>query len=154
VLLGADTDGFFSEVGIATVRKGSIIVGQTAVISIIDDDASVRIAADRLVRASGYAAHTFASAEEFLSSPLRDATSCVVTDIQMPGMSGLDLQALLRAQGDPLPIIFITAFPEDNIRARAIEGGAVCLLAKPFDGTMLITQIEAALETHGHEADH
>jgi FixJ family two-component response regulator len=127
-------------------------VGQTPVVSIIDDDASVRVAAGRLVRASGYGAHTFASAEEFLSSPLRDATSCVITDIQMPGMSGLDLQTLLRAEGRRLPIIFITAFPEDNIRARAIDGGAVCLLAKPFDGTALIRQLEAALETHGDEA--
>ena len=129
-------------------------MGQTPAVSIIDDDASVRVAASRLVRASGYGAHTFASAEEFLSSSLRDATSCVITDIQMPGMSGLDLQAVLRTQGRQLPIIFITAFPEDEIRARAMDGGAVCLLAKPFDGTMLIEQIEAALETHGDAAAH
>jgi FixJ family two-component response regulator len=127
-------------------------VDDAPVVSIIDDDASVRIATHRLVRASGYSAHPFASADEFLRSPLLDTTSCVIADIQMPGMSGLDLQALLRTQGRRLPIIFITAFPDENIRARAIDGGAVCLLAKPFDGTMLIKELETALEIHGDEA--
>jgi FixJ family two-component response regulator len=139
---------------LACVRTGLIVVGQTPVVSIVDDDASVRIATDRLVRSLGFTAHTFASADEFLRSPLMDSTSCVIADIQMPGMSGLDLQAVLRAQGRQLPIIFITAFPEDSVRAQAMDGGAVCLLAKPFDGTMLIKQIESALETHGDETTH
>jgi len=131
-----------------------IVVGQTPVVSIVDDDASVRIATGRLVRSLGFTAHTFASADEFLRSPLIDSTSCIIADIQMPGMSGLDLQAALRTQGRQLPIIFITAFPEDDIRARAMDGGAVGLLAKPFDGTTLMEQIEAALETHGDETAH
>jgi FixJ family two-component response regulator len=131
-----------------------IVVDQTPVVSIVDDDASVRIATHRLLRSLGFTAHTFASADEFLRSPLMDSTSCIIADIQMPGMSGLDLQAVLRTQARQLPIIFITAFPEDKIRARAMDGGAVCVLAKPFDGTMLIEQLEAALETHGDEAAH
>jgi FixJ family two-component response regulator len=127
-------------------------VDQTPVVSIVDDDASVRIATHRLVRSIGFTAHTFASADEFLRSPLMDSTSCIIADIQMPGMSGLDLQAVLRTQGRQLPIIFITAFPEEKIRARAMDGGAVCVLAKPFHATMLIRKLETALEIHGDKA--
>jgi FixJ family two-component response regulator len=127
-------------------------VDQTPVVSIVDDDASVRIATHRLVRSLGFTAHTFASADEFLRSPLMDSTSCIIADIQMPGMSGLDLQAVLRTQGRQLPIIFITAFPEEKIRARAMDGGAVCVLAKPFHATMLIRKLETALEIHGDKA--
>ena len=125
---------------------------QTPVVSIVDDDGSVRIATHRLVRSIGFTAHTFASADEFLRSPLMDSTSCIIADIQMPGMSGLDLQAVLRTQGRQLPIIFITAFPEEKIRARAMDGGAVCVLAKPFHATMLIRKLETALEIHGDKA--
>jgi FixJ family two-component response regulator len=127
-------------------------VDQTPVVSIVDDDASVRIATHRLVRSIGFTAHTFASVDEFLRSPLMDSTSCIIADIQMPGMSGLDLQAVLRTQGRQLPIIFITAFPEEKIRARAMDGGAVCVLAKPFHATMLIRKLETALEIHGDKA--
>jgi FixJ family two-component response regulator len=127
-------------------------VDQTPVVSIVDDDASVRIATHRLLRSIGFTAHTFASADEFLRSPLMDSTSCIIADIQMPGMSGLDLQAVLRTQGRQLPIIFITAFPEEKIRARAMDGGAVCVLAKPFHATMLIRKLETALEIHGDKA--
>jgi FixJ family two-component response regulator len=127
-------------------------VDQTPVVSIVDDDASVRIATHRLVRSIGFTAHTFASADEFLRSPLMDSTSCIIADIQMPGMSGLDLQAVLRTQGRQLPIIFITAFPEEKIRARAMDGGAVCVLAKPFHATMLISKLETALVIHGDKA--
>jgi FixJ family two-component response regulator len=123
------------------------------VISIIDDDASVRIATDRLVRSLGYVTHTFASADEFLRSPQVDTTSCVIADVQMPGMSGLELQDLLRAQGRRLPIVFITAFPEENVRARAIAAGAVGFLTKPFDGATLIKSLEAALMARGGEAN-
>jgi FixJ family two-component response regulator len=128
-------------------------LGQLPVISIIDDDASVRIATDRLVRSLGYVTHTFASADEFLRSPQVDTTSCVIADVQMPGMSGLELQDLLRAQGRRLPIVFITAFPEENVRARAIAAGAVGFLTKPFDGATLIKSLEAALMARGGEAN-
>jgi FixJ family two-component response regulator len=128
-------------------------LGQLPVISIIDDDASVRIATDRLVRSLGYVTHTFASADEFLRSPQVDTTSCVIADVQMPGMSGLELQDLLRAQGRRLLIVFITAFPEENVRARAIAAGAIGFLTKPFDGATLIKSLEAALMARGGEAN-
>ncbi len=121
-------------------------MGQVPVISIIDDDASVRAATNRLVRSLGYIACTFASADEFLRSPHVDTTSCVIADIQMPGMSGVELQDLLRAQGRRLPIIFITAFPDENVRARALDAGAVCFLSKPFDGATLVKYLDVALE--------
>jgi FixJ family two-component response regulator len=124
------------------------------VISIIDDDASVRLATNRLVRSLGYITHAFASADEFLRSPQVNATSCVIADIHMPGMDGVQLQRHLRAQGSRLPIIFITAFPDESIRARALEGGAVCFLAKPFDATTLIKCLDVALgEASGGTGD-
>jgi len=119
------------------------------VISIVDDDASVRAATNRLVRSLGYVAFTFASADEFLRSPQLRDSSCVIADVQMPGMSGVDLQRHLRAQGCRLPIIFITAFPDESVRARALDAGAVCFLTKPFDGPTLIKYLDAALDGHG-----
>jgi FixJ family two-component response regulator len=107
------------------------------VVSIIDDDASVRAALCSLVRSLGFTAHTFESAESFLGSPDLAQTSCIVTDIQMPGMSGLDLQDKLQAAGSAIPTVFITAFPEEHLRARAEAGGAIGFLAKPFDGQTL-----------------
>ena len=119
---------------------------QTPVIAIIDDDSSVRIGTERLVRSLGYVAHTFASADEFLRSSDPSQVSCLITDIHMPGMSGLELQKLLTCQGHKVPIIFITAYPADDIRQRAITAGAVCFLAKPFQGGALVSCIEGALK--------
>ncbi len=121
---------------------------QVPVISIIDDDASVRAATNSLVRSLGYRAFSFASADEFLRSPRVHDSSCVIADVQMPGMSGVELQSVLRAQGFRVPIIFITAFPEANVRARALDAGAVCFLTKPFDGPTLIKYLDTALERH------
>jgi FixJ family two-component response regulator len=118
---------------------------QAPEISIIDDDASVRTAVSRLVRSLGYAAVTFASAEEFLNSAELDTASCLIADVQMPHMSGIELQDLLRRQARQLPIIFITAFPEPNIKARAMNGGGIGFLAKPIDGNLLIKHIHAAV---------
>jgi len=115
------------------------------VISVIDDDASIRVASDSLLRARGYTVGTFASAAEFLRSPLIDETSCVITDVRMPGMSGVELQSVLRRQGRGMPFIFITAFPEESARLRALHDGAVCFLSKPFDAPTLIRCVEAAL---------
>ena len=118
------------------------------VITVIDDDASVRTAVDSLLRARGYTVHPFASAVEFLRSPQFDETCCVIADVQMPAMSGIELLSLLRKQGSGVPLIFITAFPEEAVRLRALSDGAICFLAKPFDGTTLIRCIEAALGAH------
>ena len=124
----------------------------SAVISIVDDDASVRVATSNLLRSRGYVVHTFASAEEFLISPDRDETSCVIADVQMSAMTGLDLLTQMRAKGSDSPFIFITAYPDESIRARAIKAGAVCFLAKPFAVHKLIECLEAALEAGRSEA--
>jgi len=117
-------------------------------ITVIDDDASVRTAVDSLLRARGYTVYPFASGAEFLRSPQFEETCCVIADVQMPAMSGIELQSLLRKQGRGVPFIFITAFPEEAVRVRALSDGAICFLAKPFDGTTLIRCIEAALGAH------
>ena len=124
-------------------------MSRVKVISIIDDDASVRAATDNLLRSLGYTVHTFVSADEFLRTAHLDDTSCVIADVQMPGMSGVDLQARLLTQGHRVPFIFITAFPEKTIRARALKAGAICFLTKPFDRQTLIRCLDTALEGHG-----
>jgi FixJ family two-component response regulator len=117
------------------------------VISIIDDDESVRDATNRLVRSLGFAAFTFASADEFLRSSRLHDTSCVIADVQMPGMSGIELQSYLIAKGKNIPMIFITAFPDERIQAKALKAGAVSFLSKPFQGSTLIQCIDDALKT-------
>jgi FixJ family two-component response regulator len=119
-----------------------------SVISVIDDDASVRAATNNLLSSHGYLVHTFASAVDFLQSARLDDSFCVIADVQMPAMSGLDLLANMRARGKDVPFIFITAFPDESVRARALTAGAVCFLDKPFAGPVLIDCIEAALDRH------
>jgi FixJ family two-component response regulator len=119
-----------------------------SVISVIDDDASVRAATDNLLSSHGYTVHTFASAEEFLQSAGPNGSSCVIADVHMPAMSGLDLLTHMRAQGYNAPFIFITAFPDESVRARALKAGAICFLAKPFAGRSLISCIETVANGH------
>jgi FixJ family two-component response regulator len=115
-------------------------------IAIVDDDSSVREAAKKLIRSLGYATATFASAEEFLESGhLRD-TACLITDVQMPGMSGVDLHDHLNASGHSTPVIFVTAYPEKSVRARALNAGAFGFLSKPFSEESLIECLDRALE--------
>ena len=118
-----------------------------SVISVIDDDASVRAATNNLLGSHGYAVQMFASAEEFLQSAELDS-SCVIADVQMPAMSGLDLLKHMRALGNDAPFIFITAFPHESVRARALKAGAICFLAKPFAAPALISCVETALKRH------
>ena len=119
------------------------------VISIVDDDKSVREGIRRLIRSLGYATATFASAEEYLlSDRLRD-TSCLITDVRMPGMSGVELQNRLIADGYRTPVIFMTAFPEEEIRERVLEAGAFGLLSKPFNENCLIGCLDMALKGDG-----
>jgi FixJ family two-component response regulator len=117
------------------------------VISIIDDDESIRAAANRLVRSLGFVALTFSCADDFLHSPRLNDTSCVISDVQMPGMGGIELQCALIASGKNIPIIFVTAFPDERIRAQAIEAGAIGFLRKPFKGSTLIQYIDDALKS-------
>jgi FixJ family two-component response regulator len=127
-------------------------LSKLSVISVIDDDASVRAATNNLLSSHGYQVHTFASAEEFLQSAGLNGSSCVIADVQMPAMNGLDLLAHIRAQGHAVPFVFITAFPEEGVRARAMKAGAICFLAKPFAGPALINCVEAALNRHHGDA--
>lgn len=115
-------------------------------ISIVDDDESVREATKGLVRSLGYATATFSSAEEYLRSDRVRDTSCLITDVQMPGMTGVELQDRLIASGKRTPVIFVTAFPEDNIRARVLEAGAFGYLSKPFNDECLIECLDEALK--------
>ncbi len=115
-------------------------------IAIVDDDDAVREATKSLMRSLGYNASTFGSADEFLKSEQVSNTSCLITDLQMPGLSGIDLQDRLIARGHRIPIIFITGHPNDNVRARAMKAGAVGFLSKPFDVDQLIGCIEKALK--------
>jgi FixJ family two-component response regulator len=124
-----------------------------SVISVIDDDASVRAATNNLLSSHGYLVHTFASAEEFLQSTHLNDTSCVIADVQMPAISGLDLLVLLRTQGYRAPFIFITAFPDESVRARALKAGATCFLGKPFAGPTLIKCLDTALKGRRGGAD-
>ena len=107
-------------------------------ISIIDDDPWAREGISNLVSSLGYETLTFDSAEKFLQSSCIDATACIITDLQMPGLSGLDLQDRLREQGVHTPMIFVTAYPDERLRARAINAGALGFLTKPFDEGFLV----------------
>ena len=120
-------------------------MAEVPIISIVDDDASTRGATARLLRSLGFSAYAFASAKEFLSSPRLADTSCLIADVEMPGMSGLELQEHLIAHGHSTPMIFITAFPDDRVRERAMRGGAVGFLSKPFDEPRLLKCVERAL---------
>jgi FixJ family two-component response regulator len=126
------------------VRKAASL-STHSVISVIDDDATVRTGTNNLLSSHGYRVHTFGSAEEFLQSACLNDSSCVIADVQMSAMSGLDLLAHMRTHGCGTPVIFITAFPEASVRARALKAGAICFLAKPFAGSALINCVEAAL---------
>jgi len=117
------------------------------VISIVDDDQSMRDAMSALVRSLGFAVATFASAEDFLESARVDDTSCLITDVQMPGLSGVELQSHLNAQGRHMPIIGVTAHPEKSIRTRMLEAGAVGFLSKPFNDECLINCLATALKS-------
>jgi FixJ family two-component response regulator len=114
-------------------------------VCIIDDDESVRVATTCLVRSLGHAVRTFASGEEFLNSAYVEDAGCLIVDVNMPRMSGLELQSRLREKGLAPPIIFITAYPEERARARALEAGAICYLDKPFDSATLIECLDLAL---------
>ncbi|HTJ26256.1 MAG TPA: response regulator [Candidatus Limnocylindria bacterium] len=116
-------------------------------IAIVDDDEDVRKAVHAVLRSAGLHSRSFASAEEFLGSSERCETACLITDIEMPGMSGLDLQARLADDGCPIPIIFITAYGDTRTRTRAMNAGALDFLQKPFDDNVLLERIRAALGT-------
>jgi FixJ family two-component response regulator len=120
-------------------------IAQVPMIAIVDDDISVRDATKHLIRSLGYAAVTFASAEEYLRSDIIGGTSCLITDLRMPGMSGIELQERLIAEGHRIPVIFMTAFFDENIRRRTLRAGAFGFLNKPFEDESLIRCLYKAL---------
>ena len=119
---------------------------QAPMISIVDDDFSVREAAKCLIRSLGYDAMTFSSAEEFLESGRVQTTACLISDIHMPGLSGVELQERLITNGYCLPIIFVTAYPDEKLRGRLLRGGAIGYLSKPFNEDRLIECLGTALK--------
>jgi FixJ family two-component response regulator len=120
--------------------------GEAKLVAIVDDDDSVRTALQGLLKAVGLPAQAFASAERFLESGKQDQTACLIADIRMPGMSGLELQAKLNAERRRIPIIFITAHGDAKMRMQALRAGAVEFLTKPFDDEALLESVRAALE--------
>jgi len=121
--------------------------GNSKLIAIVDDDDSMRTALEGLLKSAELQAQSFASAEEFLESGQQGQIACLITDIRMPGMSGLELQAHLNAQRLRIPIIFITAHGDEKMRMRALRAGAVEFMAKPFDDEVLLESVRAALES-------
>jgi FixJ family two-component response regulator len=119
---------------------------QTPLIAIIDDDALVRGGIGELVEALGYRPLTFSSAEDFLQSGMIEETTCLITDLQLPGQSGLELQETLQSRGYQIPLILVTAYPNEEDRTRAINNGAVDFLSKPFDAKWLVKCLSDAIK--------
>lgn len=128
---------------------GTVELAKAHVIAIIDDDPSAREATQRLVRSLGHKTQVFSSAEEYLESEhgqqLGQQPACVITDLHMPGMSGIDLQDRLIADGSRVPMIFVTAYFEEQVEAQAMEAGAYGFLRKPFDDESFVACLDKAL---------
>jgi len=120
---------------------------KTRLVAIVDDDDSMRSALQGLLKAVGLPAEAFASAEEFLKSGQQHQTACLIADIRMPGMSGLELQAKLNVERCRIPIIFITAHGDEKMRMQALRAGAVEFMAKPFHDEALLESVRGALES-------
>ena len=123
-------------------------------IAIVDDDAAVRVGLRSLLRSYGYEANAYESAVALLASGALGDYHCIVTDLQMPGMSGIELLEQLRRDGSQLPVILMTAFPEAALRKRALQGGASCFLSKPFEANDMLrclTQASGSFPTHAEE---
>ncbi len=144
---------------VVTIHDGDLIRGaweglpkmpireKTNLVAIVDDDNSMRAAVQDLLEAVSLPVQGFASAEEFLRSGKQLVTACLIVDIRMPGMSGLELQEKLNAEGCRIPIIFITAHGDEKMRAQALRAGAVEFLTKPFEDEVLIERVRTALES-------
>ena len=120
-------------------------------VAIVDDDEAVQRALQDLIESDGLSALCFGSAEQFLVSEARSKAACLIADIRMPGMSGLELQAKLKTERCRIPVIFITAHGDARIRIHAMRQGAVEFLSKPFDGAVLLEIVHTALERWGNE---
>jgi len=121
--------------------------GTPKMVAVIEDDESYRVAVQRLLKSGGLSVESFGSAEDFLNSGQQHETGCLITDIRMPGMSGLELQSKLNSDHCPIPTIFMTAHGDESIRMQAMRGGAVKFLTKPFDGETLLEAVRVALKS-------
>ena len=120
-------------------------------VAIVDDDQSIQRSLQDLIESDGLSALCFGSAEQFLDSEARNEAACLIADVRMPGLSGLELQAMLKAERCPIPIIFITAHGDAEMRIHAMREGAVEFLSKPFDDTVLLEIVHAALRRSGND---
>jgi FixJ family two-component response regulator len=127
-------------------------MSKAPLISIVDDDALARDGIGELVESLGYNVITFTSAEHFLQSDVIAETTCLIADLQMPGLSGLQLQEALKSQGCQTPVILITAYPNENHRTRALDNGAIGFLSRPFDEESLIKCLTVAIELRSSQA--
>ena len=127
--------------------KSPAVTGATErpLLSVVDDDEMLRESLPDLLRECGFAARAFSSGQEFLSSDYVDQTRCLILDVAMPGMSGLDVQQELKRRGQAIPIIFITAYDSDDVRSQALQAGAAELLCKPFSQESLFEAVRCAL---------
>jgi len=123
--------------------------GNEKIVAVIEDDESYRVAVQRLLKSAGRSVESFGSAEAFLNSGQQHETGCLIADIRMPGMSGLELQSKLNSDHCPIPTIFITAHGDERMRMQAMRGGAVKFLTKPFDGETLLEAVRLALKVEG-----
>ena len=124
------------------------MMSQRSLVSVVDDDESVRESLPDLLKEFGFDARTFSSGQEFLNSDCVGKTQCLILDVAMPGMSGPDLQRELKIRRQEIPIVFITAHRDENIRPRLLEQGAVECLFKPFSDTALLEALNAALQVN------
>ena len=127
-------------------------MSKAPLISIVDDDALARDGTRELIESLGYRTTTFESAEDFLKSSMVADTACLITDLQMPGLNGLELQEALQSLGHQTPVIVITAYPNEKHRTRALENGAGAYLSKPFDEQTLIEYLTVAINLQSSHA--
>jgi CheY-like chemotaxis protein len=130
----------------APAAYGQRPLAHTHIVAIVDDDESMRAVICSLMRSLGFRAHGFGSAEEFLQSSSLAEAECLISDVQMPNMSGLELQIALISRGHRIPVILYTAFPDDAAEARAMMAGAIAFLRKPFDSQDMIRFVQTALK--------
>ena len=130
----------------ASIKAPEAVLPKEPLISIVEDDQFLRESMRRLMRSLGYIVEVFPLAADFLASPRRDETACLIADVHMPTMTGLELYRHLVEGGQAIPTILITAYPDDVVRARALNDGVVCYLRKPFNENDLIHWIRTALE--------
>ncbi len=129
-------------------------MAKRTLISIVEDDQPFRESMRKLVRSLGYTVEAFPSAADFLASPLVPETACLVTDVQMPGMTGVELHRHLIDAGHAIPTILVTAYPDDVVRNRALKNGVVCYLSKPVDDEHLERCLRSALQSGKPSEEH